>query len=31
MMEYIGKFIGLGVLTFIVYLIVEEQIRKQKK
>jgi hypothetical protein len=31
MMEYIGQFIGLGVLSFIVYLIVEEQIRKQKK
>jgi len=31
MLEYIGQFIGLGILTFIVYMLVEEQVRKQKK
>jgi hypothetical protein len=31
MIEYIGQFIGLGLLTVIIYLLVEEQVRKSKE
>jgi hypothetical protein len=31
MIEYIGQFIGLGLLTIIIYLLVEEQVRKSKE
>jgi hypothetical protein len=31
MLENIGQFIGLGILVFIVYLLVEEQVVKHKK
>jgi len=31
MLEHIGQLIGLGMIVFIVYLVVEEQVRKHKK